>query len=114
MYLVLTSFCWVIVSTQVYIVYAKVLGVDEAVPQRWLQFTPSVIDEGKCMARTWNGDEYEGQLGGQCRLKPLPGTRLCKRHGKPTGLAHGRVDGDIPDDKFAEFLRVSGGSSQKK
>ena len=90
------------------------VGVDDAVPQRWLQFTPSVIDEGKCMARTWKGNEYEGQLGGQCGSTCVVGTRFCKRHGEPNGLAHGRVDGDIPDGKFAQFLNASAGSRQKK
>jgi hypothetical protein len=87
---------------------AKVLGDDAAVPQRWLQFTPAVIDEGKCMARTWKG--IEGQLGGQCNCQRQGGSEFCGRHrkqGESGRLAHGRVDGDIPEPKYQEFVSKS-------
>ena len=91
---------------------AKALGVGGPEPRRWLQFTPSVIDERKCMARMWK--DQHGNLGAQCGFSCVVGTRFCKRHGKPNGLAHGRVDGDIPDAKFAEFLKASAGNRMKK
>ena len=38
----------------------------------WKRFTPAVIDERKCLARTFGGGR-----GDQCRLRPLPGQKYC-------------------------------------
>ena len=80
------------------VVIGKVPGGSDLVPARWLQFTPQDIDLVKCMARTWaNG------IGGQCKRGAVEGG-LCRAHAKETPLQHGRVDGDIPDQKFDEFM----------
>ncbi len=71
-------------------------------------FTPSIIDDCKCLARVWAGGE-----GGQCSSKRVPDSRYCKRHSDmhsafmqnlPRGNGwHGPVDGEIPASKLAEF-----------
>jgi len=66
----------------------------------WRRFTPSVIDPLLCLARTYNGG-----AGGQCRRKPKAGEVIC---GNCNKLAHGRVDGPIPEIKLAHFLRLAG------
>ena len=63
----------------------------------WRRFTPTVIDPVKCLARTFNGG-----AGGQCKRKPQAGDDIC---GNCKKLAHGRVDGPIPDGKLEAFLR---------
>ena len=73
--------------------------------ERWRQFTPATIDMGKCMARVWNGGE-----GDQCRAQRIGGSDFCGRHRKQGDLgrlAHGRVDGDIPEPKYQEFVNKS-------
>ena len=76
---------------------------DEAV---WQQFTPAAIDAGRCLAREWG----EGR-GAQCKLARKPGQEFCGRHRDvKTGvekLAHGRVDGRIPEQKLKEFLKAA-------
>ena len=75
--------------------------------ERWRRFTPRVIAAGLCQARTWSGG-----LGGQCKWKPVRTDEanrkgLCKMHANEVGrqgrLTHGRVDGDIPDEKYSAF-----------
>ena len=68
----------------------------------WKQYTPDVVDETRCLARTWG----EGH-GAQCTRPPALGNRLCKMHVKQVGGKgwHGEVDGPIPDAKLAEFRR---------
>ena len=63
----------------------------------WRPFTPSIVDPSKCMARTWAGGR-----GGQCTKPRSAGERYCKlcKRGK---LAHGAVDGPIPEKKLIEF-----------
>ena len=70
--------------------------------EEWRRFTPPCINEGLCMARTWNAGR-----GGQCRWKPLDGSRLCKFHGEQQGQKgwHGEVDGEIPARKLVEFQK---------
>ena len=60
-------------------------------------FTPSVVDESKCLARRW----AKG-VGLQCTRFPQPGARVCGRHCK--FQTHGLVTGDIPPAKLREFL----------
>ena len=62
----------------------------------WRPFTPSIIDPSKCMARTWAGGR-----GGQCTKTKLAGQRYCTVCSKK--LAHGAVDGPIPEKKLIEF-----------
>ena len=52
----------------------------------WWFFTPSVVDESKCLARRW----AKG-VGLQCTRFPLPGARVCGRHCK--FQTHGLVTG---------------------
>lgn len=84
---------------------AEVVGEGGVALERWRQFTPMTIDIGKCMARTWS--RRGGGLGGQCGAKCVDGGDLCRRHGKHGALSHGRVDGDIPDAKFEDFVKAS-------
>ena len=65
----------------------------------WRLFTPSVVDESKCLARRW----AKG-VGLQCTRFPLPGARVCGRHWK--FQTHGLVTGDIPLAKLREFLKA--------
>ena len=65
----------------------------------WHRFTPSVIDPALCLARTFNSG-----AGGQCRRKPRPGEVTCGVCKTPV---HGRVDGPIPENKLAIFLRAA-------
>jgi hypothetical protein len=67
----------------------------------WRRFTPIVIDPVKCLARTFNGG-----AGGQCKRNPQAGGVTC---GACKKLAHGRVDGPIPDGKLQVFLRSGRG-----
>ena len=64
----------------------------------WMMFTPSNIDPTKCMART-----FAGGMGGQCGRKMAVGKRFCK--GCARRLAHGAVDGPIPEQKLIEFRK---------
>ena len=65
----------------------------------WHRFTPSVIDPALCLARTFNAG-----AGGQCKRKPRTGEVTCAMCKTPV---HGRVDGPIPDNKLATFLRAA-------
>ena len=65
----------------------------------WHRFTPSVIDPALCLARTFNAG-----AGGQCKRKPRAGEVTCAMCKTPV---HGRVDGPIPDNKLATFLRAA-------
>ena len=80
--------------------------------ERWRQFTPETVDASKCMARVWNGGR-----GGQCRSKCVADSDFCRSHGKQSdagSLSHGRVDGDIPEPKYEEFVRESQSARFKK
>ena len=80
---------------------ASVASGPPAAEEVWRRFTPTVIDPAKCLARTFNGG-----AGGQCKRKPQAGEAIC---GNCKKLAHGRVDGPIPDGKLQIFLRSSRG-----
>ena len=80
------------------LVVVKVRGGGDAALERWRQFTPTDIVVGRCMARTWFGGK-----GGQCKSKCVGDSDFCRSHGGGR-LAHGRVDGDIPDSKYREFV----------
>ena len=77
-------------------------GGGDVVVERWRQFTPGPILVGRCMARIWNGG-----AGGQCKSKCVGDSDFCRTHGKQNDsgrLVHGRVDGDIPEPKYQEFV----------
>ena len=77
-------------------------GGGDDVVERWRQFTPGPIVVGRCMARIWNGG-----AGGQCKSKCVGDSDFCRTHGKQNDsgrLVHGRVDGDIPEPKYQEFV----------
>ena len=87
-------------------------GGGDVVPERWRQFSPGPIDMSKCKARVWNGG-----LGGQCKSQCVGGSDFCTTHGKQNEsgrLTHGRIDGDIPERKFQEFVRESKPKRSKK
>ena len=66
----------------------------------------------KCKGRVWNGGE-----GGQCQSQCVGGSDFCRTHGKQSdasSLSHGRVDGDIPEPKYQEFVREFKSSRSKK
>ena len=69
---------------------------------RWKRFTPMVVDGSRCLARTW-GDG----CGAQCARKPELGMDLCKGHAGKVGKSgwHGKVTGEIPEDKLKQFER---------
>jgi len=70
----------------------------------WKQFTPVEINQDTCMARTWAGGS-----GGQCCRKKVEGTDFCATHTvDDKWKVHGRVDGEIPAKKLAEFAREGG------
>ena len=75
---------------------------------RWKRFTPTPVDASKCLARTW-GDG----CGAQCARKPEPGMDLCKAHAEKVGKSgwHGKVTGEIPEDKLKQFERHAAKSS---
>ena len=77
-------------------------GGGDVVVERWRQFTPGPIVVGRCMARIWNGG-----AGGQCKSRCVGDSEFCRTHGKQNDsgrLVHGRVDGDIPEPKYQEFV----------
>ena len=80
-------------------------GAVPAAVERWRQFTPLhiMVGVGRCMARTWRGEDE--RYGGQCRRRCVPGSEFCGSHIK--SLPFGRVDGDIPEPKFREFLKYT-------
>ena len=85
-----------------YWVSTKVNGGGDVVVERWRQFTPGPILVGRCMARIWNGG-----AGGQCKSRCFGDSDFCRTHGKQNDsgrLVHGRVDGDIPEPKYREFV----------
>ena len=70
----------------------------------WKRFTPVEIDQGRCLVRTWVREKRNDGRGGQFANKPQKNSRFCGRHqGK---LAHGSVDGEIPEDKLKAFLKA--------
>eukprot|EP00445_Apocalathium_hangoei_P078215 CAMPEP_0204173124 /NCGR_PEP_ID=MMETSP0361-20130328/44726_1 /ASSEMBLY_ACC=CAM_ASM_000343 /TAXON_ID=268821 /ORGANISM="Scrippsiella Hangoei, Strain SHTV-5" /LENGTH=262 /DNA_ID=CAMNT_0051131353 /DNA_START=53 /DNA_END=840 /DNA_ORIENTATION=- len=68
-------------------------------------FSPQTIDLSRCMARVW----ADG-VGGQCKSAVVSDDSLCAIHRKKqeglAGLAHGRLDGPVPENKLAEFRRA--------
>jgi len=72
-----------------------------AAPVTWHAFTPTEVSSVCCQARTWGGGK-----GGQCpRVKP-EGSDFCVNHTKgDKWMVHGRVSGEIPAAKLAEFVR---------
>ena len=77
-------------------------GGGDVVVERWRQFTPGPIVVGRCMARIWNSG-----AGGQCKSRCVDDSDFCRTHGKQNDsgrLVHGRVDGDIPEPKYQEFV----------
>ena len=71
------------------------------------RFTPSVVDDSRCLARTWGGGR-----GGQCSKRPLPGHELCAQHHaelsfKNVGGTHGLVTGEVSRAKLLEFMRYA-------
>ena len=94
-----------VVNFITYLVCTKVSGGGDVVVERWRQCTPGPIDDfvGKCKARIWNGG-----AGGQCKSRCVGDSEFCRTHGKQNDsgrLVHGRVDGDIPEPKYREFLK---------
>ncbi len=76
---------------------------DEAV---WKQFTPVVVNDSLCQARTW----AQGR-GGQCKRKPQLGEKLCSSHMQElnaAGLKHGWLTGSIPDNALRKFQNEKG------
>ena len=90
----------------------------EPIDERSKCFTP-VVNAAFCMARVrpprmieglalvWRlcVQVWNGGLGGQCPMMPLPQECLCKTHAsraKEEGLSHGRVDGPIPLDSWQQ------------
>ena len=58
-----------------------------------VQFQPLVVQEQNCQALLWN----QGRGRVQCRLLPMPGTRLCRQH---KNAPHGEVRGPIQSNKI--------------
>lgn len=74
-----------------------------SVDERSKKFTPAVAKQ-LCMARIWGSG-----LGGQCSHVPVT-DGLCQQHADMWNagkLAHGRVDGSVPEAKLAEFERAA-------
>lgn len=68
----------------------------------WRNFTPAVVDERLCLARTW----AQGQ-GGQCARRRPEGKELCAVHEScDKWRQHGLVTGPFPEKKLAEFLKA--------
>ena len=91
----------------------QVDGAD-APADAWEQFTPSSVDDERCLARTWGGSR-----GAQCAKRPLPGHELCTQHQseltyKIVGRTHGLVTGLIPQGKLLEFLRHASRCEEKE
>ena len=80
-------------------------AVDEQ--EIWRRFTPSTIDQSKCMARTWAAGR-----GGQCPKAQKHGL-FCEAHAKMLGEYeegqgkgwHGALDGPVPPKKLEEFMK---------
>jgi len=75
----------------------------------WQRFSPKFVDPKLCMSRTW-ADGY----GGQCTKGCLGDSQLCRLHSKEQaddGLVHGRVDGEIPEPKMKEFMKIAASRS---
>ena len=78
-------------------------AVDVASETLWRRFTPDVVNEGLCLARTW----AQGR-GAQCGRRRLEGNDLCGPHvAGEKWRQHGLVTGPIPEKKLAEFLKAS-------
>ena len=57
------------------------------------------------------GRTFSGGRGGQCGSKPVVGDMCVSHHRQHAdGSGHGRVDGEIPAVKMAEFERALAGS----
>lgn len=79
---------------------------ESSAEEPWRRFTPSSIDQGLCLARTWKGG-----AGGQCSKRPSGGQPFCTSHLGDRWQVHGRVDGPIPEKKLKEFERTAAASS---
>ncbi len=66
----------------------------------WRQFTPTVIDDERCLARVRNCGK-----GGQCRRRRVAGRDLCYDHSCQASLKYGRVTGPIPEKELRWLLR---------
>lgn len=81
------------------------MAASNAIDARSAKFTPEIIDEELCMARVWGDGK-----GGQCQFVPETNGELCRLHlahlRTEKGLAHGRVDGAVPEPKLAQFEKA--------
>ena len=66
----------------------------------WRQFTPTRIDDERCLARVRNLGK-----GGQCRRRRVAGRDLCYSHACEQTLKYGRVTGPIPEKELRWLLR---------
>ena len=66
----------------------------------WRRFSPAVVDDQRCMARTLNN--YRG---GQCHGQRSPGKELCSQCLREPSLRYGRIDGPLPRDLLEIWVR---------
>ena len=60
----------------------------------------------KCMARVWGGG-----AGGQCKLNRLDDRDYCRGHFEDSRRPHGRIDGEIPENKRHKMKGCSGAAT---
>jgi hypothetical protein len=78
-------------------IFGAFLDADVAAgPDAWKRFTPADVDYKRCLGRTWTGG-----AGGQCTSRKVVADGLCASCMKR--LPHGRVTGEIPEQKLHEF-----------
>ena len=82
---------------------SMVSAAAETITEEMRGFTPSIINEGRCLARVWNSGK-----GGQCWAARPPNASFCRQHGQCQ--AHGVVTGPIPMKKLMEFRRANAGN----
>ena len=82
---------------------SMVSAAAETITEEMRGFTPSIINEGRCLACVWNSGK-----GGQCRAARPPNASFCRQHAQCQ--AHGVVTGPIPMKKLMEFRRANAGN----
>ena len=75
-------------------------------PERSEESAAAAPNSNKCMARLWGGG-----AGGQCKSSRRDDSDYCGKHVDEKSRSHGRIDGEIPENKRHKMKDGSGAAA---